>query len=59
MPYNDIFYDMSNFHDHNLILPYRYLGSSPSDEDLAYTMTSATLRSIEKKCLTQIECADL
>ena len=27
----------------------RYLGSSPSDEDLAYTMTSATPRSGEKK----------
>ena len=37
----------------------RYLGSSPSDEDLAYTMTSATPRNVEKKFLTQIECADL
>ena len=42
------FYDISNSHDHNLILTSRYLGPSPSDEDLAYTMTSATLRSIEK-----------
>ena len=35
---------------------HRYLGSSPADEDLAYTITSAAWR---KKCLTQIECADL
>ena len=36
------------FHHHNLILNYRYLSAAPSGGDLAYTMTSATLRSIEK-----------
>ena len=38
----------SRIYHHNLILNSRYLGSSPSDEDLAYTMTSAALRSGEK-----------
>mgnify|MGYP001349846437 CR=1 FL=1 len=46
------------FHDHNLILAYCYLGSSPSDEDVAYTMTSDAFRSV-KKCLAQIQRADL
>ena len=36
-------------HDHDLILDVRHLGPSPSDEDLAYTMTSATPRSGEEK----------
>ena len=58
MPYNDIFYYISAFHDQNLILPYLYRGLWSSDEDSAYTMASATLRSIEKY-LNQIECADL
>ena len=40
-------------------LPYRFLGPSPSDEDLAHTMTSATPRSGEKKYLVKIECVDL
>ena len=44
---------------HNLILLHRYLSAAPSGDDLAYTMTSATPRSVLKKCLTQIECADL
>ena len=46
--YHHIFYDMSNFHDHDLILNPRYLGPSPSDEDFAYTMASAAFRSGEK-----------
>ena len=53
-----MFYDMSNFRDHDLNLSGRYLGPSPSDEDLAYTMTSAALGS-DRKNLTQVECADL
>ena len=53
------FYDISNVDDHDLILKCRYLGASPSDGDLAYTMTSAAFRSVYKNCLTQIECADL
>ena len=36
------------FYHYNLILAYRYLGASPSDGDLAYTMTSAALISVEK-----------
>ena len=54
-----MFYNVSILGHHNLILDPRYLGSSPSDEDLAYTMTSAALINGEKNCLTQIECADL
>ena len=47
-PYNHIFYNISNFHDHDLLLKYRYLGSSSSAGDLVYTMTSAAFRSLEK-----------
>ena len=31
-----------------MILYYRYLGSWPSDEETAYTMTSAAPRSVDK-----------
>ena len=41
-----ICYDILNFHKLNLVSPYRYLGPSPSDGDLAYTMTSAAFRSV-------------
>ena len=41
------------------MLDYRYLSAAPSGGDLAYTMTSATFRSIEKNCLSQIECWNL
>ena len=41
-----------------MILSYRYLGSSPSDEDLELTVRSATFQSLEKY-LIKIECTDL
>ena len=37
----------------------RYLGPSPSDEDLELTVRSATLQSGEEKYLVKFECADL
>ena len=46
---NHSLYDILNFHDQNLTLPGRYLSSWPSDGDLAYTMTSATSKSVGKK----------
>ena len=38
-----------NVHHHGISLAPRYLGSSPPDEDVAYTMTSATPRNAEEK----------
>ena len=38
---------------------HRFLNSWPSDEDLAYTMRSATSNYRRKKCMIKIECADL
>ena len=51
-----MFYDITKCCLHIMNLNYRYVGPWPSDEDLAYTMTSAAPRSVEKKnCLGQIE----
>ena len=44
---------------HDMNLNYRFLSSWPSNEDLAYTMTSAAPRSKEKEYLVKIGCADL
>ena len=56
---NFMCYDITKICLQNRIYKYRYLGSSPSDEDLELTVRSATLRYPRKKCLIKIECADL
>ena len=53
--YNHIFYVITKFCLHNISFPLRYLSSSPSDEDLAYTMTSAAPRSGEQNTWSKLD----